>query len=59
MDMEKIEFIADKIYVRGPRVDGSYVVTFEVGEYMQPKVAKLLTIPQQTNVKVGVEEEKS
>ena len=51
-----IQFNADKIRVSGPKIDGSYTVTFEIGEYEQLKVAELLAVPQQTNVKVRVEE---
>lgn len=56
--MDRVEFVADKILVRGPRVDGTWVVSLECGEYMQAKVADLLKIPQMTAVKVGIEEEK-
>jgi hypothetical protein len=49
-----IKLTADKVRVSGPRVDGSFAVTFEVGEYAQDEVAKLLTIPQQTLLQVVV-----
>lgn len=52
--MKKLELIADKIIVRGPKIDGGYSVTFELGEYMQQKVAEILKIPQQTEVKIIV-----
>lgn len=50
--MKQISFLADKIRVNGPKVDGSYTVTFETGEYEQENVAKVLSIPQQTVVRV-------
>lgn len=51
----RISFGADKVKIRGPRVDGSWVVTFETGEYEQDKIAELLKIPQNTEIKVIVE----
>ena len=50
-----IEFTADKIKVSGPKVDGGYTVSFDVGEFEQLKVAALMTLPQGESVKVGVE----
>lgn len=52
--MKSIELNADKVKVRGPRVDGSWVISFETGEYEQEKIAQLLTIPQQTPLKLTV-----
>lgn len=51
-----IEFLSDKVKVNGAKVDGSYTVTFEVGEYEQDKVAELLRIKQGTLIKVVVDE---
>lgn len=50
-----MNFIADKVKVNGPKVDGGFSVTFEVGEHMQYEVAKLIAIPQQVSLKVVVE----
>lgn len=50
--------MADKVKISGPRVDGSYTVTFEVGEYMVESISELIKVPQQTNIKVRVEVEK-
>lgn len=50
-----MKFEADKIKVTGPKVDGGYTVSFDVGEYEQLKVAKLLAIPQDAIKKVTVE----
>lgn len=55
--MKRIEFAADKASVAGPKVDGGYKVTFEVGEYMQQAVSELLRLPQQRPLKVSVEVE--
>jgi hypothetical protein len=52
-----IEFTADGKKVNGPRIDGSYTVTFELGEYEAGKIADLIRIPQQTTLKVSVEVE--
>ena len=52
---EKIEFVADKISIRGPRVDGSWIISLETGEYEKEKVARLIKI--EGNVKVIIEPE--
>lgn len=49
-----ISFMADKVKVSGPKVDGGYTVSFDLGEYEQPKVAQLIAIPQGDVVKVEV-----
>ena len=54
-DHLSIRFSADKVKVFGPKVDGSFTVTFDVGEYEQKKVAELLGIPQQTMLSVTIE----
>ena len=46
---------SNKIKVSGPTVDGSFNVTFNIGEYMQKEVGLLLSIPQMKRVKVTVE----
>ena len=52
----KIQFIADKVLIRGPKIDASYVVSFEVGEYMREFIKDLVVI-QDKNLKVTVEVE--
>lgn len=49
-----IELTADKIRMSGPKIDGSYSVTFEVGEYEQDHVSELFKIPQGTLINVSV-----
>lgn len=41
---KSIAFIADKVLLSGPRVDGSYRVTFEVGEYGLESLRDLITV---------------
>ena len=53
--MQPIEILSDKVRINGPKIDGSWTVTFETGEQEQINVAKLLAIPQQTNIKLTVE----
>lgn len=50
----KVNFGADKVKISGPRIDGSYSVTFETGEYEREKVADLLRVPPETSLKVEV-----
>lgn len=54
-----IEFSADKIKISGPKIDGTYTVAFEAGEYEQEHVAELFKIPQGTIIKVHIEYEKN
>jgi len=50
-----IEFTVDKIKIYGPKVDGGYTVTFEVGEYEQNNLAELMKLKQGQVLKVKVE----
>ncbi len=52
-----ITFVADKIKINGPQIDGGYSVTFYTGEYTKQEVAKLLSL-NEGNLKITVEEEK-
>ena len=54
----KIELIADKIKVNGPRLDNAYTITLEVGEYEREKIAQITSIAQPANFKVSIEVEK-
>lgn len=38
----KLKLIADKVSVRGPKVDGSFVVNLELGEYQKIELANLM-----------------
>jgi len=38
------EFPSDKVLISGPRVDGSYRVTFEVGEYGLEEIKPLISV---------------
>jgi hypothetical protein len=54
----KIEFIADKLQISGPRsTDNSFVVKLETGEYNNDKMGDLLKLPPQTNLKITIETE--
>lgn len=52
---QEIEFIADKLKVRGPRIDGSWIISLETGEYEKEKIAELIKL--EGNVKVRIEKE--
>jgi len=49
--------VADKVKVYGPKVDGGYSVTFEVGEYQADMVAELVKIKGGRAIKLTVEVE--
>lgn len=42
--MDKINFSSDKVSLSGPRVDGTYRVTFDVGEYELENIKDLVTV---------------
>jgi hypothetical protein len=51
-----IKFIADSVRVSGPRqTDGSFLIAFELGEYMAGKAGEMLQIPRGKNLKVTIE----
>ena len=54
---DPITFIADKVKITGPKVDGGYSVTLMVGEYQQLEVAKMVVLPALTALKITVEVE--
>lgn len=43
---ETIELLADSVKINGPRIDGSYAITFSCGEYMKAEIAKILQLPE-------------
>ena len=45
---------ADKVSVTGPKVDGSYSVKFEVGEYEVANVTRLMLLPKDEMIKLQV-----
>ena len=49
----KIEFTADNIKISGPRIDGSFSLTLEVGEYEKDKVLEVMRL--KPNYKVTIE----
>jgi hypothetical protein len=52
-----IRIIADKIKIYGAKIDGSYTISFDVGEYQQTKIAELLLIKQNTNIILDISTE--
>jgi len=57
--MKSIELLTDKIKINGPKVDGTFTVSLDVGEYEQLNIAQLVCIPQGTVVKVTISSENS
>ena len=45
-----IEFVSDKWKISGPRIDGTFVVSFELGEYQKEKIAELVAKFNPTDV---------
>ena len=43
-----VSFQSDKVLLSGPKVDGSYRVTFEVGEYELGNIRDLVTVRDTT-----------
>ncbi len=50
-----IQFNADKVSLTGPKIDGSWKVSFDVGEYERDKLKALLDIGPETALAVTVE----
>ena len=50
-----IKLTADKIKTYGPKVDGGYTITLDVGEYEQKKIAEIVGINQPCNFKVTID----
>ena len=48
--MEPIYFIADKVKLNGPKIDGGYSVTFEVGGYVWDQIKELPRVNGETIV---------
>lgn len=38
----KLKLVVDKVTIRGPKLDGSYVIGLEMGEYQKGNLAELL-----------------
>lgn len=38
----RIKLVSDKLKVYGPKMDGSYTITFEFGEYEKAKIAEII-----------------
>lgn len=49
---QEINIVADKIKVYGPKVDGGYTITLEVGEYMVDQIADLMKLAKAGNIDV-------
>ena len=45
----------DKIKANGPKVDGSYTLSFDIGEYERLEVAKLIALPPEAEVTLEVQ----
>ena len=54
---EPIYFIADKVKLNGPKVDGGYSVTFEVGGYIWDQIKELPRVNGETIVVAVMTEE--
>lgn len=55
--MPTIEFLADRVTVRERESDNSYKVTFNTGEYEQTKMAQLMLLPKDVEIKVIIKVE--
>ena len=50
---EKIEFTADNIKISGPKIDGSYNLVLEVGEYEKDKVLEVMRLKPNYTVTIS------
>lgn len=49
----KILLHPDKIKINGPKVDNSYTISFDIGEYERELIAQLVALP--TDVEIILE----
>lgn len=55
----KVEFMADKVTIKTGRVDGSAIVSFEVGEYQLKNLKELVALVNKAlKVTVDIEDER-
>ena len=55
----KLKLVADKLTVRGPKIDGSFVISLELGEYQQSTFADLIKELDMGNIVEVTLEQKS
>jgi hypothetical protein len=53
--MKPLVIIADGLKVSGPKVDGTYSLTFTTGEYQRDEIANALRISPGTALRVTIE----
>jgi hypothetical protein len=53
--MKTVKLIADQLQVRSHLVGGNNKLTFDVGSYQLEELAKLLLVPEMTEIKLTVE----
>lgn len=51
-----IKFTVDKVKVYGPKVDGGWTVTFNVGEYEKEALSKLMLLETDKMIQITVEQ---
>ena len=51
--MNEIEFVADSVKLSGPRIDGSWSITFTSGEYEKEKLLNIMKLKLNLKVKVS------
>ena len=54
--MSEITFQVDKVKVYGPKMDGGWTVTFNVGEYEKEALSKLMLLESDKMIKIVVEQ---
>ena len=52
--VNQITFKADRVKISGPRVDESYVISFETGEYERTSLAELFLVEADKILEVSV-----
>lgn len=51
----KISFVADKVKISGPKVDGTMTVSLDVGEYERKALREILSVPSDVPIAVTLE----
>jgi len=50
----KVTLHPDRIRINGPKVDNSYTLSFDIGEYERTEVAKLIALPIESEITLEV-----
>ena len=54
--LQTIKFTVDKVKVYGPKIDGGWTVTFNIGEYEKQPLSQLMLLDSNKMIDITVEQ---